>query len=67
MDCTHSSYFNSLYREILVYTSASQNVQAVRAAALGWRPTPVVLDNCVTAEYVNVAVQAVEPKEKIPE
>lgn len=48
-----------------MYTSASQNVEAVRAAALGWEPTPVVLDNCVTAEYVNVAVQAVEPKQEI--
>ena len=48
-----------------MYTSASQNVKAERGEALGWKFRPVVLDDCVTAEYVEVAVQAAEPKEMV--
>lgn len=50
--------------ELLVYTSASQNVQAERSKALGWKPRPVVLDDWTKVEYVKVAVPAPALQEK---
>jgi hypothetical protein len=59
-----ASHFHDIYSELLVYTSASQNVQAERSKALGWKPRPVVLDDWTKVEYVKVAVPAPALQEK---
>lgn len=57
-----ASHFYTLDRELKVYVSATQNVQAERGKALGWEPRPVILNDWME-DGVKVALQVLE-KEK---